>query len=272
VPTKRVIFCTYSSLYSSIVLKKLIEDETVDVVAIVNSTRVIHPKYGFIRGAMKQIQASGFRYTSYLFTVTDLFKASRFLFKSTDNSLKSIHNLSNQHKIPLYDTLDINSDDSLQFIQSANADYLLATHFNQLIKAPILGFSNLQCLNIHPSLLPDYKGVDPVFYALLDKKQETGVTLHKMSEVFDSGEILLQKPLTINSNKTLCTYNCQLFEEGVKLALDWMNSNNPQSVEPKANDDKSYDSWPTRQHIKQFRKSGNRLISISEILSKSWKH
>jgi methionyl-tRNA formyltransferase len=276
VSTKRIVFCTYSSLYSSIILKKLIADDMVEVVAIINSTRVIHPDYGFVRGAIKQIQISGWRYASYLFIVTDLFRWLQPLLIIKKNALSSVHKLAHQSRIPLLDTLDINRDDSVKFIQQYKADYLLAGHFNQLVKPVVLGLPELQCLNIHPSLLPAYKGADPVFHALLDKKQEIGVTLHKMSESFDSGENLMQKPLLIDSTKTVCVYNCQLFEEGVKLALDWIRNGNSESVDTKAkndeNGDKNYDSWPTHQQIKQFKKSGNRLIHLSEFLSKFWKH
>ncbi len=276
VQRKRIIFCTYSSLYSSIVLEKLISDAlnangSVEVVAIINSTRVIHPKYGFIRGGIKQIQLSGLRYASYLFMVTDLFRWLQPLFKLAVPSHKnSIHRLAKQHNIPLLDTQDINQTESINFIKQQNPDYLLASHFNQLIKPAVLDLPNSDCINIHPSSLPNYKGVDPVFHALLDKKTTIGVTLHEMSEDFDSGEILAQKIISADTNHSLCFYNCQLFEEGVKLAIEWMGDET--SVDTVANSTSSntdsYDSWPNRVKVKQFKHAGNRLIGLSELWKK----
>ena len=262
--TRRIIFCTYSSLYSSIVLENLLANDTVEVVAIINSTRVLNPKYGFIRGARKQVQLSGLRYASYLFMVTNLFR----LLQPLSIVKKSVHGLAKQHGIPLLDTVDMNDPESINFIKQSKPDYLLGAHLNQLVKPAVLDLPKLECINIHPSILPRYKGVDPVFYALLHKETEIGVTLHKMSEDFDSGKILAQKTISADTYQSVCFYNCQLFEEGVKLAIEWMGDET--SVDTIANNssDKSYDSWPSRAKVKQFKQAGNRLIGLSELWKK----
>ena len=262
---KRVIFCTYSSIYSSKVLEPLIADDNIDVVAIVNSTRVINSDYGFFRGALWQIKNSGWRYATYLFVITDVFRIFQPIFKFKVWPLKTVHGLARQHNIPLLDTADINNPEAVQFIQQATPNYLLAAHFNQLVKQALLNNPEIECINIHPSLLPAYKGVDPVFFALLDKKKEIGVTLHKMAETFDSGEILLQESVGLSAIKTLCFYNCQLFEEGVKLALAWMNNEQEKLMEIGDNNFGQYDSWPTLEQIKRFRRSGYQLIDLSEL-------
>jgi len=267
---KRIIFCTYSSLYSSIVLEQLIENNSVEVVAIINSTRVLNPKYGFIRGALKQIQLSGLRYASYLFIVTDLFRWLQPLSKLSTLK-KSVHGLAKQHSIPLLDTLDMNNPESINFIKKSKPDYLLGAHLNQLVKPTILDLPDIECINIHPSILPSYKGVDPVFYALLNQESEIGVTLHKMSEDFDSGKTLAQKIIPVDTKQSVCFYNCQLFEEGVKLAIEWMgdegtvvnNTDGKSIVNGKTN---SYDSWPSRAKVKQFKQAGNKLIAVKELL------
>ena len=265
---KRVIFCTYSSIYSSKVLEHLLASDKVEVVAIINSTRVIHPKYGFFRGAIKQIQASGFRYATYLFIVTDLFRWLQPFLKHKKNALKTVHRLAIENNIPLMDTLDINSEKVIQFIQKAKPNYLLAAHFNQLLKAPVLDLPNMMFLNIHPSLLPNYKGVDPVFFALLDQKKRIGVTLHKMAESFDSGEILMQKTITTDLSRSLFLANNQLFEEGAKLATEWIANTKLQPVDVIDNTLGQYDSWPSTKQIKSFKRMGNHLISLSEFWNK----
>lgn len=263
--TKRIIFCTYSSLYSSIVLEKLIADDTVKLVAIINSTRVLNPKYGLIRGALKQIQLSGLRYASYLFMVTDLFSWLQFL----PSLKKSVHSLAKQHGIPLLDTVDMNKPESINFIKQSKPDYLLGAHLNQLVKPAVLDLPDLDCINIHPSILPNYKGVDPVFYALLNQEKKIGVTLHKMSEDFDSGKTLAQKTISTDTNQSVCVYNCQLFEEGVKLAIDWIsNKKSGEAVVNNTSNSKNYDSWPSRTKVKQFKQAGNQLIGLSELWKK----
>jgi len=275
VSKQRVIFCTYSSIYSSKVLAHLIANTNIDVVAIVNSTRVIHPSYGFIRGAIKQIQASGLRYATYLFMVTDLFRWFQPLFHK--GALKTVHKFASENNIPVLDTQDINQAESIQFIQQAKPDYLLAAHFNQLLKAPVLNLPEMECINIHPSLLPNYKGVDPVFFALLEQNKELGqdkkleqeeiigVTLHKMAESFDSGEILMQESISSTPSNSLFINNCQLFKQGAKLAIKWINDSQPKPIKFGDNAQGQYDSWPSTQQIKRYKKMGNHLITLSEF-------
>ena len=53
---KKLIFCTYSSIYSSRVLKQLLADKDIEILAIINSTRVLSPQYGHLRGSIEQIR------------------------------------------------------------------------------------------------------------------------------------------------------------------------------------------------------------------------
>ncbi len=265
---QRLIFCTYSSVYSSLVLKKLLAVNHIELVAVINSTRVINPKYGFIKGALTQINLSGWRYASYLFMVTDLF--------SWLSPAKTIHGLCKKNSVPVFNTNDINSPEAVHYIELKKPDFLLAAHFNQRVKKPLL---NLAWLNIHPSTLPAYKGVDPVFYALLDQQDTVGVTLHKMAETFDTGEILLQKKLT-NSDITdnVFSNNCRLFSMGGDLAITYLNSklanntkmeispsNNLNKVDVTNSEDKHYDSWPSRAKVSELRQQGKRLIRLKQF-------
>jgi methionyl-tRNA formyltransferase len=185
--------------------------------------------------------------------------------------LKSVHAYAKQYGIPILDTPDINNSQSTDFIDKYMPDYLLAAHFNQRVKTPLLELSGVECINIHPSLLPAYKGVDPVFQALLDDNHATGVTLHRMAETFDSGENLMQLSVQTDKGKSLFFHNSLLFEKGARLALEWIK-NNKISQERTADDKKpvaSYDSWPTPDEVKAYRKSGKSLIHLSELLKYS---
>ena len=263
---KRVVFCTYASIYSSKVMEQLIADNDIELVGVINSTRVLNSQYGHIRGALKQIRTSGLRYSSYLFIITDIFKFLQpvFLFKKWP--LRDVHGLANFHNIPIHDTKDINNIDSVDFIKSVNPDYLLGSHFNQLIKQPVLALESLQCINIHPSLLPSYKGVDPVFFAMQDEQDAIGVTVHRMAETFDTGEILMQRAFDVDKSKSLIFNNCLLFQEGIRIALRWIKDNQKQLLPTaKENLGGNYDSWPTSKDVRKFKKTGKRLIALSEL-------
>lgn len=264
---KKVVFCTYSSIYSSKVLEQLIVDTDIELVAIVNSTRVLSPSLHPVKGALRQLKNSGLRYSTYLFLVTDFFKWAQPLFSLRKWPLRSVHALAKRNNIPVIDTRDINSAEVISIIENLNPQFLLCAHFNQLLKEPVLAIKKLQCINIHPSLLPSYKGVDPVFYAMKDNVDEIGVSLHKMNESFDSGDILLQTAIKMDDTKSLLFNNCQLFEEGIRLATKWIKGDK-KTVQAIANnnlDNDDYDSWPRTEDVRGFKKSGKRLMRLSGL-------
>lgn len=265
---KRVVFCTYASIYSSKILEPLIVDSDIELVAIINSTRVFRPSLNPFMGSIYQLRTSGLRYSSYLFFITDFFKWMQPLLKFRKWPLRHIHSLAKSNNIPILDTRDINTPEAIHFIEENNPDIVLCAHFNQLLKAPILDIEHVECINIHPSLLPDYKGVDPVFFAMRDNSEKIGVTIHRMNTDFDSGEILLQSEMRLSNSKSLLFNNCQLFQEGAKLAANWIKDNNVQEnhkVENSQVTDKNYDSWPNKTDIKQFKNSGYRLMNLSGL-------
>lgn len=77
-------------------------------------------------------------------------------------------------------------------------DVVFVTDFGQLIKEPLLSRDEpIGCLNIHPSMLPRYRGAAPIQRVLMDGLCETGVTIFKLVEQMDSGPILLQRKISI---------------------------------------------------------------------------
>jgi len=262
---KRLIFCTYPSVYSSLVLKRLLADHDIDVVAIISSNRVLNKNYGSIRAALKQIRVSGWRYSTYLFFVTDLFALLSAILPGRE-TLLSVDKLASNKHIPLMQTDDINTPDAVGFIASHKPDVLLAAHFNQLIKPAVLDLKNLYCLNIHPSLLPAYKGVDPVFYALLDQQRQIGVTVHKMAESFDTGNILMQQSLALTQlhSNNLFSQNCCLFSMGAALAIDTIKQLSVCKGKPQHHEQGNYDSWPDSALVKKLRKKGFSLIGLGD--------
>ncbi len=80
--------------------------------------------------------------------------------------------------------------DLKEWIENAGADVVVVQTFPHRIPASCLSLPPLGFYNIHPSPLPDYKGPDPIFWQICNNESETGVTLHKMEESFDTGPIL----------------------------------------------------------------------------------
>ncbi len=245
---RRVIFCTYPSLYSDIVLDELLKAEPLALVGVLESTRVLSQRYNRLQSAWRHIQLSGLRYATYLWLVTDLYFALRYCLRKAGfrQRIKARH-------IPLLSCRDINSAESLAFLREQQADILLSAHFNQWLGTEVLAIPQLAALNIHPSLLPHFKGVDPAFYALLRFVQETGVTVHWQNEQFDSGPILEQTSLKVRPQDSLLSLNAKLFKLGAMSAVKQVLQLSKESKVNPQQGKGNYDSWPNPYDTKIFR-------------------
>jgi len=85
---------------------------------------------------------------------------------------------------------------------------------SEILRIPPLGF-----VNLHPSLLPRWRGADPVRWTILEGDEKTGVTIHFASEKMDAGDIILQKEMPVFPDDTYGSLGERLFKEGTFLLL-----------------------------------------------------
>lgn len=101
--------------------------------------------------------------------------------------------------IPLLESSAVSRDDAVLAVREKfTVDFSFVIDFGQIVREPILEWgSSTGCLNIHPSLLPRYRGAAPVQRALMDGLEVTGVTIFKLAGGVDCGPILLQKEVAV---------------------------------------------------------------------------
>lgn len=116
-----------------------------------------------------------------------------------------------------YDNLD--SELFISKIKSLNADIAVVCSFNYKIPKIMLESVKDGFINVHPSLLPDYRGSNPYSAVILNNEEETGITLHFMDETFDTGDMILQKRIKMSELETMGT----LFNRLNIMALDSLN-------------------------------------------------
>lgn len=256
----KLIFCTYPSFYSGIVLDLLVSSPHIEVVAVISSTRNLKVKENKLLSDLIRIKHSGIRYAFYLWLVS-----SGYCLLGTFLRLKTLSNITQRHDIPVYKTNNINKKSTADIIKSLQPDVLLCAHFNQRVNPSIYSIASKAAVNIHPSLLPDLKGVDPAFYALLDGYNETGVTLHELNEDFDEGRKLAQSHYKILQSDTLLSLNQVLFRLGAQLFIDNIKHKTLQnSVREDTNAQPRYDSWPTRKQVTDMT-IRRRLFSLHDV-------
>ena len=87
-------------------------------------------------------------------------------------------------------------------ILSWQPDVIVVAAFGQILRKDVLTLATHGCLNVHASLLPRWRGVSPIQSAILHGDQETGVTIMKMDEGIDTGDIISQRTIPITPEDT----------------------------------------------------------------------
>ena len=98
----------------------------------------------------------------------------------------------------IYQTMDINSEESMEYLKSLEADLFVVVAFGQLLTRKILDIPKYYSVNIHASILPKLRGAAPIQRAIMQGDKESGVSIMKMEEGLDTGDVALIKKTEIN--------------------------------------------------------------------------
>lgn len=117
---------------------------------------------------------------------------------------KTSHDLTliKQYKLPEIKCKSVNSREFRDFILKNQVDIVLVGTWQEKIKKETFVIPKIGTINIHPSLLPKYRGPNPYAQVILNNEERTGVSLHLVDENFDTGAVLLQEEVEILPNDT----------------------------------------------------------------------
>lgn len=145
--------------------------------------------------------------------------------------------------------------DILEALALSPPDIVFVVDFAQLIKEPLLNAPRWGCLNIHPSLLPRWRGAAPIQRALMNGDTTTGVTVFRLVEEMDAGPILSQIEIAVSLAatssellETLALTGSQMAIDGVKSIIEgscqFLEQNSESAtVAPKINKAEAQVSW-----------------------------
>ncbi len=121
-----------------------------------------------------------------------------------------------------------------------NPDIMVVVAYGQILPKAVLQIPKLGCLNIHASLLPRWRGAAPIERAILEGDRETGISIMKMNEELDTGDILLEKKCTISNHETAQTLHDTLSNIGANAILETLNMLPTLKARPQQNNDATY--------------------------------
>lgn len=109
-----------------------------------------------------------------------------------------------------------------KFIEELNSikpDIIVVAAYGQILPQSVLDIPVHGCINIHGSILPEYRGAAPMQYAILEGKAETGVTIMQMERGLDTGDIISVSKVSVD-RKDIITLSEELAECGAKLVVE----------------------------------------------------
>jgi methionyl-tRNA formyltransferase len=113
---------------------------------------------------------------------------------------KKLENICKVHNLELLRVHDVNSVEVVKKISMIEPDLCVIAHFERLIKKDLLKIPRFGFINLHPSLLPYYRGMAPQHWPIINGEKETGVTVHYVDEGTDTGNIIVQRKITLTND------------------------------------------------------------------------
>ena len=177
-------------------------------------------------------------------------------------SRSTIKRVSKLFGVP-YDLVDdVNDTFYLEHLRSLKPDVVVSIQ-HQIFGQELLSLPNIACINCHPAKLPKYRGVKPIFWAMLKGDEEIGVTVHTMEPKIDTGRIISQKCFPILNNSTLMDNYVMAYcisADVITEALAKINENRESSLFPLIPSSSKYYKDPKRPDVERFKRAGLRII------------
>lgn len=155
--------------------------------------------------------------------------------------------IAQEHGIPLHKIANINEPDSLELLRALDLDWLFIIGWSQIAGPDVLASARRGVLGMHPTLLPEGRGRASIPWAILKRLDRTGVTLFRLDEGMDTGPIIAQQVIPLESDETATAlYERVVDAHRALLRRVWPNLEADTVVE-RVQDDAEATEWPGRE-------------------------
>ena len=139
--------------------------------------------------------------------------------------------------LPVHQPDSVKDEAFLELLKEYQPEVIVVVAFGRILPQTVLDLPKYGCVNVHGSLLPQYRGAAPIQRAVLDGLKETGVTTMRMDIGMDTGDMLLQAALPITEEDTTGTMFDKLAELGGRLLIDTLEGLEAGTIVPQKQDD-----------------------------------
>ena len=183
-----------------------------------------------------------------------------------------------KNKLTIFQPEKVREKATVGQIKHLEPDVIVVIAFGQILPRSILDIPPFGCFNVHPSLLPKYRGAAPIQWALINGETETGITIMLLDEGEDTGDIILQQPSIINPETDAIVLHQQLGNLAPNLlvqALRKLKDQRPMT-QPQNDSLATYAPQLTKEHGKiNWNKSAVEILNLvrgTAIWPKAYTH
>jgi len=269
----KIVIFTMESLYSSLTMRFLIP-AIKDKIALICLSDPYGGKHGgFIEQIKKNYRHSGLYFLNYLCVVfvyylpVIYFKRFILFLVGKKSNFDTVANLARQNGIPVYISGDINNLETENFLKKVKPDLIVSYYFDQIIKENIFSLSQIASINVHPAILPDYRGPFPAFWALKNREEEVGFTVHYIDSKLDTGDIICQEKFAVPKNcDSVLGVDYEIFRRGaLRLPVILKKIENKSIVGESQAGRGHYYSYPDKAQIIEAKGNGIKLFSLRDF-------
>lgn len=141
------------------------------------------------------------------------------------------------HGIPVYQPKTLRGDEFASLLRSIDPKLIVVTAYGKILPPNVLEYPEYGCVNVHGSLLPEYRGAAPIQRAIIEGKTETGITTMLMDDGIDTGMTLLSESTPISDADDFETLHDRLAEIGARLLPKTVDGVVSGSIIPQKQDD-----------------------------------
>lgn len=131
----------------------------------------------------------------------------------------------------------IGDPEAVQALEDLRPDLLVVVAYGQYIPQRVIHLAKYEAINVHPSLLPKYRGSAPIQWAILNGDKETGVSIIYLAKKMDAGDILRQQTYPLGDDETSATLHDKLAVVGSELLMQAIDDIRSDSVKRTVQDE-----------------------------------
>ena len=247
---KKIILSGHDNSGSRYILKKL-ASEFPEVEFSVIITEGIYYKKSFLQSVLKLVIES-----SILFCAVRAFEMLVYKIKGD-----TIESHCRKNGIEFIKTADINGKDIVDYVNAKSPDLLVSLYTMHIYKEPLISLPKYGSINSHPSILPEYRGLEVFFWAMANGEKNTGSSVFYLSENVDDGRVIHDEVIPLEDRYTMHDVYDLITERGAELIVQSIRDIDNDAVQTRTPvGEGSYFPMPTRGAVWNFIKQGKRFF------------